>query len=262
MHHSTKLLFFSFLLFSMQLNAGKLSDFEKDIKNSKNTPHTKRYQSCKQCAQEDDSFFDIIFEGILDNIVDITAVIIEDGSTTSSERIKKHPLKSGISPRKTGEILIPFYRFNINYQHVNDKINAFDLKMEFGKGVNGVELRTTQYDDSLANEELKYHQLQYFHRMSFGNQVAVNLGLGYARIDITDSFDGLILSLPMLYQNNNHLGIEVRPSYFNADGVDISELDFSVMYTYRKTAFRLGHRSIQSTNIDIKGVYLGLDFIF
>ena len=256
------LLFFTLTFISLQLHAGKLADFEKDIKSSKSASHSNSNYYCRKCSSHDESFFDALFEGIVNSIFEVATIAIEDGSKTSAERIKKHPEKKGISPRKEGEIIIPFYRLNINYQYVDDKIDALDLKMEVGKGANGLELRITTYNDNQNSEELKYSQFQYFHRMSFGNNIGINLGLGYGRMDITDTFDGLLLSLPILYQSGRHLGIEVRPTYFNADGVDISELDFSVMYTYRKMAFRLGHRNIQSTNIDINGIYFGLDFIF
>jgi len=97
--------------------------------------------------------------------------------------------------------------------------------MEFGRGMHGFEVRTTKYRDDQYNEDLRYNQFQYFHRMSFGNKVGVNFGVGYASMDIVDSFDGLIFSLPVLFQNRQHFGLELRPSHFDTDGVGIDELD-------------------------------------
>lgn len=261
-------IFFSLFVFSLQLNAGKLGDFEKDIIKSKQSKSKKQKSrnQCHSCSSTDnhhnESFFDILFADIFDGIIEGTAVVIAEGTDISNQRIGENPADSGISHRKAGEILTPFYRFNINTQHVNDDINALDLKMEFGHGPLGFELRSTKYQDDLTNDELKYNQFQYFHRMSFGNKIGVNFGIGYAKMKIIESYDGLVLSLPVIFQNGRHLGFEVRPSVFDADGVSVTELDYSVLYTYRKMAFRVGHRSLESENIDIDGVYIGLDFIF
>jgi len=265
------------LLISSLSHAGKLSDFEKDIIQSKKYKHE---ESRHHDGSGGDWFFDIIFEGILGGTENSNtkagkrndtphtsdpnylAELIEVGEKTSKQRISKYPHESGITKRKNGEIILPFYRFNLNTQHVDNQINGLDFKMEFGRGVHGFEVRTTKYRDDQDNEDLRYNQFQYFHRMSFGNKVGVNFGVGYASMDIVESFEGLIFSLPVLFQNGRHFGVEFRPSYFDADGVGINEMDISALYTYRKMAFRLGHRSIESPGVDIDGVYFGMDFIF
>lgn len=254
---------FFLLIVSLQASSGELGDFQKDIAKSKKENNA-RYNKCINCSSHDDSesFFDILFGDFVDAIANETAEVISEGGRTSNQRINGKSSNSDLEKRQPGEILIPFYRFNINTQHVNDQIDAIDLKMEIGKGAIGFEFRTTKYTDDITDEELKYNQIQYFHRMSFGNKIGVNLGIGYGKMNGVDSFDGLILSAPILFHNSHHLGFEIRPSVFNTDGVSVSDLDLSALYTYRKLAFRIGHRSLESPNVDIDGYYIGIDFIF
>jgi len=260
---STLFVFF----YSAQISAGKLGDFEADISRSKSERSQDNTHSSSQCHSCDstslsDSFFDTLFEGMLTILIDGTAEAIVEGSENSQQRVNENADHTELSLRKHGEILIPYYRLNLNFQRIDSDIDGYDVKMEFGKGPFGLELRSTRYKDSATNEDLNYSQLQYFHRMSFGNSTGINLGLGYGRLKGSTLFDGLILSLPVLFKVSDNVGFELRPVYFNASGVDITEVDTSVLYTHRKLAFRSGYRSIQSDNVDISGFYLGMDFIF
>ncbi|VAW61290.1 hypothetical protein MNBD_GAMMA11-2404 [hydrothermal vent metagenome] len=266
-HSITRLSILFFFFYSAQISAGKLADFENDISRSKSERSQDRTSSSSKChscgsTSLSDSFFDALFEGILTGLVDGTAEIIAEGSDNSQQRVNKNADHTELSLRKHGEILIPYYRLNLNFQRIDSDIDGYDVKMEFGKGPFGLELRATRYKDDTTNEDLNYSQLQYFHRMSFGNSTGVNLGLGYGRLKGNTLFDGFILSLPILYKASDNVGFELRPLYFNASGVDITELDASILYTHRKLAFRAGYRSIQSDNVDISGFYLGMDFIF
>lgn len=252
-------------IFTIDINAAKLSDFEKDIIESQSSLSrtTQHHNNCYDCGSSNhDSFFDALLGGIFEDMLESVEKDISIGADTSHQRIDGKPNQPGISERKHGEILIPFYRLNINTQYVSEKINALDLKMEIGKGPNGFEVRSTTYKDDSADEKLKYSQLQYFHRMSFGNNIGINLGLGYARMKVTESFEGLVLSLPVLFHNGRHIGFEIRPSVFDADGSNITELDISALYTYRKLAFRAGYRTLDSPGIKLDGFYAGFDFIF
>ncbi len=257
------LLYFFLMIYSLQVRSGELSNFEEDIAKNKKENNVRNTQ-CINCQSYDDSetFFDILFGDMVDAIISSTAEVISEGGITSNQRISQKSSDSDINKRQPGEILIPFYRFNINKQHVSDQINAVDFKIEIGKGAIGLEFRSTKYNDDITLEELEYNQIQYFHRMSFGNKIGLNLGIGYGQMDGVYSFDGLILSAPILFHNSRHLGFEIRPSVFNTDGVSVSDLDLSVLYTYRKLAFRIGHRSLESPNVDIDGYYIGFDFIF
>jgi len=266
-HTFTHALILAFLLCSQQASAGKLGDFEADISKSKSGGSQKDTHSSYECyscgsSSVSDSFFDALFEGIFTALVDGTADIIAQGGNNSQQRVNENTDHTELSLRKHGEILIPYYRLNLNFQRIDDDISAIDLKMELGKGPVAFELRTTQFSDDSDDSNLNYSQIQYLHRMSFGNSTGINLGIGYGRLKGDSIFDGLVLSLPMLFKVSENFGLEFRPLYFNADDVDITELDASVLYTHRKLAFRAGYRSIQSDNVDISGPYLGMDFIF
>ncbi|MFW2372449.1 MAG: hypothetical protein ACN4GM_04955 [Gammaproteobacteria bacterium] len=254
---------FFLAMYSLQASSGELGDFQEDIAKNKKENNA-RYNNCIHCKPYNDSesFFEILFGDLVEAIANETAEVISEGGRASNQRVSSKPHDPDINKRQPGEILIPFYRFNINTQHVSDQINAIDLKMEIGKGAIGFEFRATKYTDDITNDELKYNQVQYFHRMSFGNKIGLNLGIGYGQMNGVDSFDGLVLSAPILFHNGHHLGFEIRPSVFNADGVSINDLDLSALYTYRKLAFRIGHRSLESPNVDIDGYYIGFDFIF
>lgn len=251
-----------------EIYAGELGSFEKDISDNKkiqkSESHLKKSKKCYRCQSNEGSkgFFDILFRDIFIGMVDgVTASIVE-GGVNSNNRISERVYAGEADKRKIGELLIPFFKFNVNTQHVSEKIDALDLKIEIGKGNVGFEVRTTKYLEEAVNEKLEYHQFQYFHRMSVGDKIGINLGLGYGIMNGVDTYNGTILSMPILFQNGNHLGFEIRPSYFDADGVTIHDLDISMLYTYRKLAFRVGHRSLKSPNNVINGYYVGFDFIY
>jgi hypothetical protein len=259
--------FVCFVCISQTLIAGELKEFEKDIlssQNDKNENKRRTNNSCNNCSGGSigGEFFDALFGHIVEDIITGTSRAIVEGAITSNQRISGGNVDNGLDERLPGDLLIPFYKLNMNIQHVSSRIDAFDIKMEVGMGQAGVEGRATKYWDDAANEELEFYQIQYLHRMSFGDKVAINLGIGSGRLSGIDTYRGMVFSMPIIFHNSKSIGLEIRPSFFDADGQTISEWDTSILYTHRKMAFRFGHRSLKSTNVTIDGFYIGFDVIY
>jgi hypothetical protein len=251
--------------------AGELADFEADIKSG-GVSNKQHCHECNDRHRENDHvqnhndrsegiaelFFDVLF----DSTIDIMANLIAEGGEASISRVEDGHRYQGIKKRRTGEPLLPFVKLNLSTQYISEWIGATDLRFEVGKGPLAFEARMTRYRDESIDEKLDYDQIQALYRMSVGHKYGINLGLGYGRMQGGNEYDGLILSMPLLYYNGNRFGYEFRPVIFNAGESTVSELDISVLYAYKKMAFRLGYRTLDSPNETIDGMYMGLDLIF
>lgn len=257
--------------------AGKLADFEADIKSEKEarqsgaTPASSKPEKHQDCGHSDDceshhhhresaSFFELMFD--MEAFGSVLGEVIVYGSQTSMERVDEENEHEGVKRRKIGEPLLPYLKLNFNTQYVSEAINGVDLKFEFGKGLFGLEARATRFSEKAVNEKLDFHQLQFLYRMSFGNRVGLNLGLGRGVLQGDSTHKGWLFAAPLLWHDGKHLALEIRPGLFVTDGVSLTEFDVSVLYAYRRLALRLGYRELESPNSSINGPYVGLDFIY
>lgn len=262
--------------------AGKLSDFEADIKSEKKSniatetrpvvkDHVNKHHgsgkgaNCRH-SQRQSSFFDYLSDelvieaaGELGKAIGAVLVI---GGQNSQERIDEKGESGSSRARKPGELLLPFFKLNVNTQHVSESIDGLDVKLEVGRGLLAAEVRATRYQEKAVNEKLDYQQLQAFYRMLFGNTLGVNIGIGWGRLRGDDTYSGWLFTLPIIWHDRKHWAIELRPGWFDADGVSLTEFDGSVLYAYQRLAFRVGYRTLESPNNSIDGPYLGLDYIF
>jgi len=253
--------------------AGDLKDFEIDATQESTSDRSGSRQRSNRHRHRDshhdhgDDFFSALFgdliEAVVTEVVDTSADIlgsaVSAGGTNSNERIDSHTADS--NRRRLGEPLIPYFRLNLNLQNITENIYGFDGKLELGRGALAGEYRQTSYRDDKQKEQLKLKQFQFFYRMSFGNQVGVNFGLGSASLNGVNQSQGGMLSMPIIYHPQRHLAFEFRPTWLFGE-ISIDELDLSTLIAYKRMAFRIGYRQLNSANESLQGAYAGIDYIF
>ena len=262
---------FIFLIACSTAEAGKLSEFERDattIPADENLEHSS-HRHRKHKRHENEDFFSILFGDLVDSVVsgvvdagaEVVGTVFAEGGANSNSRVNGSET-GDLHKRQAGEPLLPFFRLNLNLQNITQNIYGFDGKLELGWGAWGVEYRQTSYRDSEQNEQLKLKQIQALYRMSFGDDVGVNFGVGSANLNGVNHSQGAMLSMPILYRPLRYLAFELRPTWLFGDELAIDELDVSTLISYQRMAFRIGYRQLKSTGDSLQGPYAGIDYIF
>ncbi len=274
---------FIFILGFSNVQAGDLEDFEKDattVPPDKNAEtHKPRHTHANEHDHSDD-FFSILFGDLVDTIVSEVVSVgaemvgqaasvgvqmvgqaVTEGGSNSNERVDDS-VSGALQKRKLGEPLIPYFRLNLNVQNISSNIYGFDGKIELGLGALGGEYRETRYRDQEHHEQLKLQQIQALYRMSFGNQIGINFGLGVASLDGTKHSQGTMSSIALIYHPLQHLAFEIRPSWLSSSELSVNELDLSTLIAYKRMAFRIGYRQLDSSSDSLNGAYAGIDYIF
>jgi len=216
----------SFLFISNQTFAGKLDEFEEKATEEKKKPD----QDAE--TKESDSKDKPSDDGCLGEIVNLYFELLGDALLTygkvSWTRIHKgfdpdFPSYQGIKYRKPGESLIPFVRFDYGYQNVDSHIDASDYRVEFGYGPLGFQVRKTSYVEDDPDDKLDVNQFHVLYRMSLGNKIEIDLGLGVFEIEGNEKISAFSFTIPVLFQPNEIIGIELRSAWTQISGNSISD---------------------------------------
>lgn len=255
-------IFMSFLFISQPAFAGKLDEFEEKATEKKKKPDQEaesKESKSKDRASED--------KGCLEAIADLYFELLADAFLTcgklSWRRIQKDfdsdlPLYEGMRYRKPGESLIPFVRFDYGYQNVESDIDASDYRVEFGYGPLGFQVRKTFYVEDDPNDKLDVTQFHALYRMSLGNRVELDLGLGVFELEGNEKNSGFSFTAPVLFHPNEIIGIELRPAWTVINGNSIAEYDIALLCGWRYIAFRTGYKSLDAPGASLNGPYIGV----
>lgn len=165
-----------------------------------------------------------------------------------------------INQRQVGELLIPQYRFDMNYQVANAGITAWDTRFEYGWGRFGVQLRYTRLKEEDEPVTLAFSQVHGLYRLSFGNYVGINLGIGIAQLSGNNRARSLSLTFPVYFHFSKSFGLEIKPTLVFFDNAEILDLDYSVIFSRNTLSVMLGYRELVKTGLDITGPYLGVTY--
>lgn len=268
-------LIFSVLWFVQPVQAGKVSDFEKDAtkkeeksksdkddedekKEEREEEERRRRRRYHDRSHHHDRHRDPYSESFF-----YDAIILPGWN--SWDRVQPRPIDARYAfaePRETGEVLIPFFRLDAAYQNVDSDVEAIDIRAELGYGPIALSIRDTNYQESDPDDELEIFQMHALYRMSFSEAFEVDAGLGILTIDGDGQNSGLSLTLPVLIRYTENLGFEFRPSWSSVNGNTIQDYDVGAMLGMRFVALRAGYRWIESENTSLNGPYLGISIHF
>ena len=243
-----------FLCLSQPGFSGELSDFEHDATRNEDNS---RSENGDHEHHEHHGFWYSFFDALFDTV-------IVGGGEMSWHRVKGTPYQYAefLKPRQSGEALIPFFRTDGEYQNVIGDISAYSLRAEGGYGSWGIQARNTRYKEKNPADKLDYFQIYGLYRMSFGNHVEMDLGLGSSTLKGKGRNSGISFTMPVLIHPNKLIGFELRPSWTDINGSGVSDWDFGMDLNYRYTAVRIGYRWVHSRHEELSGPYVGISFRF
>lgn len=256
---------FSILFFSSPLVfGGSLDEFEENAttpkpqkKSSNDASRHHEHKSSNDCGSLSGCIADDVVEGTVNGLIEIAALMIVEGGKHSLNRLSPPPA-SDITPRMTGDPLIPYARFDTHYLNANNGIRAVDLKLELGYGPAAVEIRRTRFSESYPADELKLAYIHALYRMSLGDKVGFNMGFGRATLEGDNINSGSSFTFPLLIHWSKNLGIETRYTASVINGNSLIDKDIALVLTHSATALTLGYRSVSTPGSTIRGPFAGL----
>lgn len=250
---------FSLCFAALPARAGELDDFEADSSadtpirpyyHSSGSPHYDCQQRGGECLGE---------RLVVDAVFTVTESLLGFGLANSTARVD-YAGERGVTPRLPGEPLLPNLRLDGYYQQTNIDAEGGDLRLELGNGPIALQARHTRYYENNPRDELGYTQIHLMARLSFGDMVGLNLGVGGASLEGNNYTSGASFTAPILLHPSRHFGLEFRPtvSYFN--DVAFHDWDTMLMFTQGQASLLLGYRVLENPASAISGPYAGLSF--
>lgn len=162
------------------------------------------------------------------------------------------------TPRELGDGVIPFVRFGAYYSRVDSNIHAYSEREELGYGPFAFQVRALHYRESDPPASLDIKQQHWLYRMSLGDSVELDLGLGGYEIsgESTNS-GGVPPSISLIYPNE-HLGIELRPSWATVNGNEISDHELDITYSERYWSAHAGYHWLETSDSSLNGPFVGV----
>lgn len=159
-------------------------------------------------------------------------------------------------PRQEGELLIPFVRLDGAWQYIDSDISGIDLRGEAGYGAFAVSARHTYYQER-ESSDLGLTQLYALWRMSLGNRVELDLGLGSYFLNGNDEVSGFAMTLPLTISPNDYFSIELRPAWFELEEVTNGDFEVAVLMGSRYANFKFGYRWLTTERSTLDGPVVG-----
>lgn len=194
--------------------------------------------------------------------------VLAPGGENSDLRVFGKGRYLGLSTRQPGEVLLPGSRYALEYGDMGSGDKVAGLRFEAGYGRTGLELRYSRFDDGRMHPSLDLYQGQFLYRMSFGNYIGVNLGLGVFAYDGADEHGGWLFSLPVTLRLSRDIFGELRMASLSDSRDSWIEREISILYSprwhesYRNWVLRAGYRELDAGRDSLHIPYLGLEYIF
>ncbi|MBA4366380.1 MAG: hypothetical protein C0403_01935 [Desulfobacterium sp.] len=267
----TLLLCIYFIIFSPQVFAGKIDDFERDATKEKVEKRRTPSKTDKIKTTLGDEIASNCIGGCADVFLSkmISSLFINaayfgvvswhrSDSEESSLRPPYSEQDISIENRKLGQALIPIFRVDLCYQNVESDVEALDLRTEVGYGPVSIQARTTHYIEDQPDDNIDIHQAHLLYRMSIGDVFEIDLGMGGMILEGDDNNSGISFTTPFLYHPKDYFGIEFRPSWSSIKGNIIKDYDLDLLLGWRFISFRAGYRWLKSENESLSGPFVGL----
>ncbi len=267
MRKITLLLIITLFIFSSLTNAASLNSFESAESTPDSSSESNSSGSRSSGNHHDESHHDegryssnTFIGAILDGMNEALISLIVYGGASSVERYMKKPKMEGVTSRKVGEIMIPEYRIDYHFQKANADIQSSDLRFESGKGLYGAQVRSTLLSESGLNNRLWLNQIHALYRMSFGDYVGMNMGIGAVQLIGKKSKTSLSMSFPLYFHPWKHIGFEIKTNMHFFENAAILDRDYSAIFTEKRVSISFGYRELKKIGLDIKGQYIGFSY--
>lgn len=271
---SGKSLLFCSLLFPLTAVAeieSELNQFEEaattpvveEDKNTDSQPrhnkHTNKHVSNSSDEDDDDDLSHSLAEDITVGVLKVAYYVATTPGVYSWERVQhSNSLEdSDVTPRELGDRVIPFVRFDAYYNRVDSDIYAHSERVEVGYGPFAFQARALQYRESDPSASLDIKQHHWLYRMSLGDSVELDLGLGGYEISGVSTNSGGSSTVHLLIYPNEYLGIELRPSWATVNGNEISDHELGITYGERYWSVFAGYHWLETSGSSLNGPFVG-----
>ncbi len=199
-----------------------------------------------------------MFEGIFNGVLEGVMLAGE----LSTDRMRTIPNDEDLIPRKIGESLIPIARVSTYFHKATGNVSAKAVRVEIGYGAIAFQLRQTVYDESNPKDKMTLTQVHALYRMSLGNYVVMNWGLGTFELSGNEKHKTLSITFPIHVQVNSNWGWEVKPNYANFNGSTVWDVEAGLLFTKKHFSVDLGYRRLSSPEQIIHGPYVGASLFY
>ncbi|MGL6259544.1 hypothetical protein [Vibrio sp. WXL210] len=234
--------------------------YGSDLESFEDSIKAKRGSSS---ARVSNSVCDEIYISIRCVASQIVDEIVLEGGSYSFTRLEnglffQSKKDKNTNPRLTGDPLIPYLRLDGTYHQYSSKIHSNDLKLELGYGAIAMNYHHSRFDQTQPSYNLEFERIFATYRMSFGDSVEADLGLGRLNTkgERTRSYD--YFTTPLLVHASPWAGFEFRPAW----AANMAEYDLAVMLKTRYAALKGGYKWLNTDDEKLKGPYAGVTFYF
>ena len=248
----------------------ELERFEKDatIEREARKPDTRsRRPPAENSSDAADSSEQDLNEELVSMVVEIAFDIVTYPGIYSWQRVT--PSTSGetteeypVIPRALGEGMIPFARIDVSYNRITSQIHATSERAEIGYGPFGFEARRAHYSESEPDASLDVMQYHFLYRMSLGDNVELDLGMGRYELSGVSSSSGGSSTVHILVYPTERFGMEYRPSWANINGNGIRDHELAISYGDKFWSARAGYHWLESPGSSLNGPFAGFSFRF
>ncbi|MDH4319077.1 MAG: hypothetical protein OEV64_11845 [Desulfobulbaceae bacterium] len=180
------------------------------------------------------------------------------GTVNSMQRVTATNGVEEVVPRLLGEPLLPFGALDYTRQFIDDDLRADSYRLEIGYGPFALEYRHTVYREDEPVAELDFKKVNALLRMSFGDAVECDIGLGVLSMEGEKEYTGFSWSVPVVFHPTQYFGFEIRPSWAIIKDNTISDFDAALVLGQRYLFLRAGYRWVKTGDVALDGGYLGL----
>jgi hypothetical protein len=274
-----RLIIFVLLLGTMQtVAAGKLDEFEKDASSNEDRVENKSEETAKQdtqdseqknlAADEDedtddgifDFMFDVIFDGLISTVVDGGRASIAKSSHMGSEEPILVTENFSVSPRISGENIVPQLRADMTAGNLESNIDLEDYRFDLGYGAIGISHKKTTLTESAPEDKLELRQTILMYRMTLSDKLELDIGAGKYRLDGNNAHTEDAANFSILWNNRNGYGLEYRLTKANGNTLELRDNEASFHYGIKRFSVKIGYRSITSDVISLEGPFAGVAF--
>jgi hypothetical protein len=242
-------------------SAGKLRSFERDATRDR-SGRDRRSDRPDPTFDSDDSYIRHGRSGSISDFMfnDLLYLSLIHPGRRSWARVSADSARLGdltLEPREPGDPLIPFVRFDAAYQDVDSDVEAFDYRVQVGYGPVGVELHQTRYWEQQPPDSLDIYRVYGLYRLSIGNSLEVDVGLGAIVIDGAETNVGFSSTTPILFYPVDWLVAEFRPMWSDIQGSVTQEYGVALLLNWGYVALRGGYRWTHSPMESLDGPFVG-----
>lgn len=247
-----------------QARAGKLEDFERDATRDRSEDRRDDSGRDDPWGEDDydylpsgkavhdpvDRFFSGMFSGLL----------IVPGQASWARAANDTPTLSqwNLAPRVPGDPFIPLIRMDAAYQAVESDVEALDGRLQLGYGPLAFEFNGTWFQEEDPSARLEIYHLYGLYRLSYGQNVEIDLGVGGIILDGEELNTGASLTIPFLVRIRDWLLVEFRPAWSEVNDTRIDKYELDVLFNWRSVALKTGYRWLESPNESLNGPFVGL----